>query len=78
MKFLVAEVDIAHTMETQNDDDWEGNHESLPPGWRIRRNKGIDQSEHSISPRMTVLTNHIADSRKIEILSPENICFPRY
>ena len=37
VKFLIGDTDIEHKLDTENDDDWEEDHESIPNGWKIRR-----------------------------------------
>ena len=37
IKFIIGDTDAEHKFDTENDDDWEEDHESVPIGWKIRR-----------------------------------------
>ena len=37
IKFLIGDTDTEYKFDTENDDDWEEDHESIPSGWKIRR-----------------------------------------
>ena len=81
VKFVIGDSDIDHQMNTEHDDDWEEGHESVPPEWKIRRNRETQQTE-ILSPenicfkdRVTVmkfmtsdLGKNIFNSNDVEVL----------
>ena len=38
IKFIICDTHIEHKLDAENEADWEGGHQSVPSGWKLRRN----------------------------------------
>ena len=59
IKFIVADANIDHEVDCENDDDWVKDHESVPKGWKIRGSKSSPNEFELLSKENICFKNRI-------------------
>ena len=75
IKFILGDSDIEHSLNTENDLDWEENHSSVPRGWKIRKDKANSDplSVEILSPERICFKDRLSAYRLMKMDFSEDL-----